>query len=83
MSFSVLCRCCGSIAAVGDESSVGEPSTDEPSVGQPSRPVPGTREPRRWRPSLPPILEGDETESDDHLYAWVRSLKQLLMKRFR
>ncbi|CAH8264464.1 unnamed protein product [Arabidopsis lyrata] len=88
MIFSLFRRCCRSTSAVqptvvpvSGDSVVSSDSVDSGVSGH-------SAEPKRWRPSLPPILEGDETESDhqiDHQIARVShawSLNQLL-KRFR
>ncbi|KAG7573337.1 hypothetical protein ISN44_As09g016340 [Arabidopsis suecica] len=94
MIFSLFRRCCRSTSAVqptvvlvsGDSVDSGVSSDSVDSGVSSNSGV--SAEPKRWRPSLPPILEGDETESDhqnDHQitkvsHAW--SLNQLL-KRFR
>ncbi|CAL9235201.1 unnamed protein product [Arabidopsis halleri] len=95
MIFSLFRRCCRSTSAV--QPTVVHVSGDSVDSGVSSDSVDSgvssdSAEPKRWRPSLPPILEGDETERDhqndhqsDHQNARVShawSLNQLL-KRFR
>lgn len=80
MFFSLFRQCCRSTTVVNEEP---EPEPEQEQEPAPA-PVPYPGDGTRWRPSLPPITEEDETESSDHGHN-KKKIKffNKIVKRFR